>query len=198
MEDRKKDRSAHSAFELTGGGLTAAEEAAFGAVFKTYYARLCLFAFQITGDKSLAEDICQEAFIRYWDRREGIAGSEAAVRSYLYTTVRNASVSELRRGKIRKLYCEGREEDAVEEITVVQAMIRSEVTAEIHRALETLPSGCRQVVRMAYLEGMKNKEIASKLGVSLNTVKTQRQRALQLLRFRLSPRALSLLLFCLL
>jgi RNA polymerase sigma-70 factor (ECF subfamily) len=40
---------------------------------------------------------------------------------------------------------------------------------------------------MGYLEGMKNHEIAKELGISVNTVKTQKQRALQLLRLKLKP-----------
>lgn len=189
MEEKNSRKASHPPRELT-----TAEIGKFGEVFKTYYARLCYFSFQITGDKALAEDICQEAFIRYWHQRENVAGTEGAVKGYLYAAVRNASLSLLRHDKVVKRYMEEREAAQVEEITIIHSMIRSEVVAEIYHALGTLPAGCRQVVQMAYLEGMKNKEIASKLGVSVNTVKTQRQRALQLLRSRISFEAFALLL----
>lgn len=179
-------------------GLPAAETDRFARIFKMYYSRLCHFSFQITGDKALSEDICQEAFIRYWDRRGDVSHLENAVKNYLYAVVRNASVSAVRHEKVVKRYLEDTGIPDVEEITTIHALIRSEVAAEIHSALETLPRGCGEVVRMAYLEGMKNKEIAIKLGVSVNTVKTQRQRALHLLRAKVSLEALSFLLICLL
>ena len=144
---------------------------------------------------ALSEDICQEAFIRYWHNRANVSDAEEVVKSYLYTAVRNACISHLRHEKVVKRYRESRNTDETSDITIDHAMIRSEVAAEIRNALEKLPHGCRQVVQMAYLEGMKNKEIASRLGVSVNTVKTQRQRAIHLLRSSLKPGTLALLLF---
>ena len=64
-------------------------------------------------------------------------------------------------------------------------------------AIEQLPEGCKTVLKLAYFEGLKNDEIATELGVSINTVKTQRQRALNLLRLRL-PKGAYLLLLALL
>jgi RNA polymerase sigma-70 factor (family 1) len=189
MEEKYVDKESRPIRELS-----AAEAEEFGQVFKKYYPRLCHFSFRVTGCKALSEDICQEAFISYWNHRGNIADAEDAVKSYLYTAVRNASISKLRHDKVVKRYLKSQDTPGAGEITIDHAMIQSEVAAEIHSALEKLPQGCRQVVRMAYLEGMKNKEIASKLGVSVNTVKTQRQRAIHLLRSSLKPGALSLLL----
>lgn len=167
----------------------------FSHIFKKYYPRLCHFSFRVTGSMALSEDICQEAFIRYWHNRSNVSDSEDAVKSYLYTAVRNACISQLRHNKVVKRYLKSQDGADTEDITVDHAMILSEVAAEIRQALEKLPQGCRQVVQMAYLEGMKNKEIASRLGVSVNTVKTQRQRAIHLLRSSLKPGTLALLLF---
>lgn len=190
MEEKYLDNESRPFRELS-----AEEAEEFSHVFKKYYPRLCHFAFRVTGCSALSEDICQEAFIRYWNYRHNIADSEDAVRSYLYTVIRNACISKLRHDKVVKRYLKSQDAVGLDEISIDHAMIRSEVAAEIHNALEKLPQGCRQVVQMAYLEGMKNKEIASKLGVSVNTVKTQRQRAIHLLRSSLKPGTLALLLF---
>lgn len=190
MEEKYVDNESRPFRELS-----AAETEEFSHVFKKYYPRLCHFSFRVTGCRALSEDICQEAFIRYWNYRNNIADSEDAVRSYLYTVVRNACISKLRHDKVVKRYLKSQDAAGENDITIDHAMIRSEVAAEIHSALEKLPQGCRQVVQMAYLDGMKNKEIASKLGVSVNTVKTQRQRAIHLLRSSLKPGTLTLLLF---
>jgi len=190
MEEKYLDNESRPFSELS-----AEETEEFSHVFKKYYPRLCHFAFRITGCRALSEDICQEAFIRYWHYRHNIADAEDAIRSYLYTMVRNACISKLRHDKVVKRYLNSQDTAGSDEIGIDHAMIRSEVAAEIYGALEKLPQGCRQVVQMAYLEGMKNKEIASKLGVSVNTVKTQRQRAIHLLRSSLKPGTLALLLF---
>jgi len=162
-------------------------EKAFEQLFKVYYPRLCYFSFQIVKDKVNAEDLVQEAFIKYWNQREEIASHDIAVKNFLYSTVRNASLNLIRHDKVVYHYLEQQDPSPIEEFNIIHSMIRSEVLAEIHKALETLPESCKRISRMGYLEGMKNNEIARKLGISVNTVKTQKQRGLQLLRLILKP-----------
>lgn len=85
----------------------------------------------------------------------------------------------------------------VDEKNVINNIIQSEVLAEVYQALATLPESCQRISRMSYLEGLKNEEIAVKLGITVNTVKTQKQRGLQLLRLRLNPEIFNLLLLLL-
>lgn len=158
-------------------------------LFKAYYPRLCHFSFQIVRDKVKAEDLVQEAFIKYWNHREEISSYEIAVKNFLYSTVRNASLNLIRHDRVVRHYLERQDPSPVEEFTMIHSMIRSEVLAAIHEALETLPASCQRISRLGYLEGMKNNEIARKLGISINTVKTQKQRGLQLLRLILKPEA---------
>lgn len=162
---------------------------AFEQLFKAYYSRLCHFSFQIVRDKVNAEDIVQDAFIKYWNQRQELASHNIAVKNFLYSTVRNASLNLIRHDKVVCQYLEQQNPYNIEEFNIVHSIIRSEVLAEIHTALETLPESCKRISRMGYLEGMKNNEIAQKLGISVNTVKTQKQRGLQLLRLLLKPEA---------
>jgi RNA polymerase sigma-70 factor (ECF subfamily) len=60
--------------------------------------------------------------------------------------------------------------------------IEAEVLSEIFSAIERLPTECRRVFEMSYIEGMPVEQVADKLGVSVNTVKTQRSRAKKALR----------------
>jgi RNA polymerase sigma factor (sigma-70 family) len=80
------------------------------------------------------------------------------------------------------------------EEAVFHTIIRSEVLAEIHKAITLLPGSCQQIFRMSYLDDMKNNQIADVLGISVNTVKTQKQRALKVLRGHLSPELFVILL----
>ncbi len=165
----------------------------FEELFQTYYSRLCYFSFQIVKDKASAEDIAQDAFVKYWDQQELVARHEIAVKNFLYTTVRNASLNFIRHEKVEKHYLEKQDPLALDEAGILHALIRSEVIDEIYSAIESLPESCRRISRMGYLEGMKNHEIAAQLGLSINTIKTQKQRALQLLRLKLHPEAFMIL-----
>lgn len=163
-------------------------------VFHTYYARLVFFSHQIVGDKALAEDLTQEVFIKYWHHRNEIAPDQATTKHYLYHAVRNASLNALRHSKVVARFLDQAHAGEAEEATIMQALIRAEVMAELYRAIESLPESCRRISRMGYLDGMKNQEIARELGISVNTVKTQKQRGMALLRLKLNPEAFVLCL----
>lgn len=157
----------------------------FEFFFKAHYRRLCFFAQSLLSGKEAAEDIVQESFMKYMDRQADFE-TELAALSFLYTTIRNASFNYLRHMKVEERYKHlpvPLEEDPI----ALRAIITSEVMGEIFRAIETLPEGCRTVFTLGYIEGLKNQEIADHLQLSINTVKTQKARALQLLRLKLDP-----------
>jgi len=163
-------------------------------LFDRYYTRLVYFSAQIVGSQEAAEDIAQEAFIKYWNQRHDVVPHPLAIKSYLYNTVKHASLNVARHQKVKDTYAANLGDMAAVTESLDNAIIHAEVLAQLHSALSTLPEGCQQISRMSYLEGMKNQEIAQTLGISVNTVKTQKQRALQLLRLKLNPELLTLLL----
>ncbi|OKL40019.1 RNA polymerase sigma-70 factor [Pontibacter flavimaris] len=163
-------------------------------LFDRYYTRLVYFSAQIVGSKEAAEDIAQDAFIKCWNQKDDLDQHELAIKSYLYSTVKNASLNAVRHQKVKASYAMHVNHMSVTEESLDETIIFSEVLAELHAALNTLPESCQRISRMGYLEEMKNGEIAEELGISINTVKTQKQRALQLLRLRLKPGLYSFLL----
>ncbi|MCF0057242.1 RNA polymerase sigma-70 factor [Dyadobacter sp. CY356] len=157
------------------------DKIAFEMLFNRNYSNLVYFSFNIVKDKREAEDIAQDAFITYWNRKEEVAEDEDSVKSFLYTTVKNASLNLLRHQKVIEKFALQIPE-LVEDKNIVNSIIQAEVFSKIHQAVESLPKACRQIVKMSYLDDKKNNEIAEELGISVNTVKTQKQRAMQLLR----------------
>ncbi|WP_138476630.1 RNA polymerase sigma-70 factor [Dyadobacter bucti] len=155
--------------------------------FREYYDRLVYFSLQIVKDRDLARDIAQDAFIKYWQQRDSMIPNNTAVKNFLYSTVRNASFNSLRHYKVVQEYAGKLGGEEPEEASVMEAMITAEVLAEIHSAIESLPEHYRVISVMGYMEGKKNQEIADCLGMSVNTVKKQKQRALELLRLKLTP-----------
>ncbi|MEH6304008.1 RNA polymerase sigma-70 factor [Olivibacter sp. CPCC 100613] len=163
--------------------------------FDLYYARLCTFAFRLVNCRETARDLAQDAFVVLMENGLRIAGGNDVIKSYLYSTVKHAALNRVRHQQIVTRVHEQYPLDEMEEAKVLQAMVRAEVVGELLAALNTLPEGCATICKMGYLEGMKNFEIAEALNISINTVKTQKQRALMLLRDKLSPQALSVILY---
>ncbi|SEI52412.1 RNA polymerase sigma-70 factor, ECF subfamily [Dyadobacter sp. SG02] len=163
-------------------------------LFRRYFDRLVYFSMQIVRDKDIARDLVQDAFIRYWQNQETIISSEVAAKNFLYVSVRNASFNHVRHNKVVEDYAGRFNSEEMEEASVMESIITAEVLAEIHLAIESLPESYRLVSVMGYMEGKKNQEIADILGMSVNTVKKQKQRALELLRIKLTPELFSLLL----
>jgi len=160
------------------------------SLFDLLYLRLCRFADQIITDSAAAEDIVQEAFIKYWQRHADITDLPA-IKTLLYVMVRNACLNHLKHQKVVEKFAQTQTEVAEE-----AAVLKAEVWGELYRAIASLPEGCRNVFKLSYLEGLKNQEIADELKISINTVKTQKARALELLKLRLKPEAF--LVLCLL
>lgn len=169
-------------------------KAAFEDIFNGNYANMVYFSFNIIKDKREAEDIVQEAFLNYWNRKHEVSQDLTAIKSFLYTAVKNASLNVLRHQKVIKKFQDQLPQILVDDKSIVNAIIQAEVISKIHNALESLPPGCRQISRMSYLDDKNNHEIALELGISVNTVKTQKQRAMQLLRQKLTPEILSIFL----
>ena len=163
-------------------------------LFNTYYARLCYFAYKLVKNQAAAKDLAQDVFLKYWHKRNEYS-SELAIKNFLYLSLRNACLNHIRHDSIEKKYAETLSDNILEEEKGFSNLIKAEALAAIHTAIESLPVGCKTVLQLAYFEGLKNEQIANEMGVSINTVKTQKQRALKLLRLKLPNSAYLLIAF---
>lgn len=170
---------------------------ALQSLLKLFYSPLCLFAERLLADSAAAEDIVGESFIKLWNKRTDFESLQN-IKAFMYITVRNACLNYLKRakrdslGKKQLAYLTGEKEEFV-----LNEMIRAEVLKEIMHAINNLPEQCGKVLKMGYLEGLKNQEIADLLNISVHTVKNQKARAIQLLKIRLRDRDLmAFLLLC--
>lgn len=154
--------------------------------FLNYYKSLCFFAHSFVKDKDTAEEITQDAFIRLWQAGD-MERSEAALKNFLYTIVRNASIDYLRKQK--NLVKKSREYEFLSQQEtgeyMMQQMVAAETMQEIRQAVAALPEGCRQVLVHLFEKGEKLQKTAEVLNISINTVKSQRARGLQLIRKKL-------------
>lgn len=155
--------------------------------FKNNYSRFYYFAYKILGNKEAAEDVVHDVFVKLLSQNN-IRTEDALFKSYVYKAIRNASFNLNRHSKVERQFAASVPNDyAFEEEKGLDFIIRAEVVGQIHQAIEALPKGCKEVLKLAFVESLKNEEIATQLGISINTVKSQKARALQLLRIRLDP-----------
>jgi len=172
----------------------------FELVFKTYYKRLCTFAFDYTRQLETAEDIVKDFFVIFWNDREKLE-IKTSLSGYLFRSVRNASINYLLRNKERNRTI------SIEEVNWIQIKINEplsrdyafgnllakELETQIFNAIEKLPEGCREVFKLSRFDDLSHKKIAERLNISENTVKVQIYRALKCLKEAIS--IVSIILF---
>ncbi|ARS40236.1 hypothetical protein CA265_11465 [Sphingobacteriaceae bacterium GW460-11-11-14-LB5] len=161
-------------------------------LFKKLYPRLCDFACYLLKDKELAEDMVQDAFMVYLEQRENVSTNFNAVKSFLYTAIKNACLNKIRHNNVVDLYNKKNPLNIYTDPEILEGIIHAEVIAEIYDKINALPPGCAMVIRYGYLEGLSNSEIADRMNISINTVKSQKKRALVLLKMHLGKAAMAL------
>lgn len=156
---------------------------AFKIFFDDYYANLCTFATRYIKDDEQCKDVVQEAFIDYWEKRDNF-DALYKIKSYLYTSVRNSCLNILRHEKVNNHYTEQFLLFNEEEENFEDAVIEQETYLLIQKAIKELPPQMRRVIILS-MEGLKNGQIAEKIGIKEGTVKALKQTAYQKLRFLL-------------
>ena len=161
--------------------------------YRRVYPGLILYAKRYLGEESdfLAEDCVQDAVLEAWGRREHF-GDVYMFKSFLYTTIKNRITSIHRKNVAKGNYMSQQELDSGENFR--NSVIDQEAQTLLYQAIEELPEKQRLVFEMSFIEGLKNVEIAEKLGLSDSSVKKYKASALFLLRERLGETLLLLLL----
>ncbi len=171
----------HDAVDVSLTGqtrLTVDEE--FTCFVRSHSARLSSIALLICGDRTLAEDLVQEALTRTY-----FAWSRGAVDNpfgYARRTIANLRVDTWRRRR-REVLMEARDINSPSVAGHEQAVAEA---LDLLRALAALSLKQRRVVVLRYAVGLTEAEVADELGIPVGTVKSSARRALALLEQRLS------------
>lgn len=155
------------------------------------YAGVCYgLALRILGDRQDAEEVVQDTFVSLWRRAGTYDRRQGRPYSWLLKITRNRAIDELRRkGSARKprQVAQVQPEMTRGPDSVEAAAGASELQAVVGDALEGLPPDQREVLEMAYMEGLSQREISEHTGIPLGTVKTRTRLALKKLRESLHP-----------
>ena len=177
--------------------MKAGNKDSFNYFFDYYYSGLCVYAKNFTGDLNISEEVVQDVFVRFWEKRENIE-IESSVRFYLFRTVYNQCMNLLKHKKVELNYIQSqknREDNLYEEQWSLYN--ETELRQALDNAISKLPERCREVFVLSRFENMKNKEIAEILNISIKTVEVHIYKALKYLRKRLDYLILLLFTFIL-
>ena len=146
-------------------------------------------AYRMVGDRTVAEDITQEAFLSIWRSRSRYQRDRGSVRSWVLGIVHHRTIDALRRNLVhdrRRASAEGIEErHEARELTDVEAARRDEART-VRAALEELPDEQCRVIELAYFGGFTHTEIADMLAMPVGTVKGRMRLGLEKMRRRLT------------
>lgn len=170
--------------------LQSGEIKAFERLFVSLYPGLCHIAEHYLQDRALSKDMAQEAFIKWWNKREDFT-CLAAMKSFLYLTVKNLCLNYLRDHQHEVEWSDSLSEESDEDFELF--VIEEEAVRALYDAVNRLPRQSANIMRLV-LQGAKNQEISEKLGISVNSVKTLKYNAIDTLRNELRNTAFSLLL----
>ena len=169
---------------FTGMGKSAdwIKEEKFKSFFTQYYKELYYFACGYVKDTCIVEDIVSESFVKLWANMENI--QELAIRIYLLQTVKNACIDYLR---VQKDFFPVEECHTLADLdeNPLEYLISQEDESRITAAISELPQRYQETLKLRSFEKLKYSEIAQKMDISVNTVKSNLREAILILRKKL-------------
>ena len=154
---------------------------AFEELFHECYRPMVAYAFRFLGEMEPSESVVQDVFLKFWQKRRELMIT-SSLRSYLFRAVRNLSLNYLEHRKIMTGYSQMVLERESDRYDYSDFYVEVGLKEKIDAAVAALPEKRQEIFRLAREEGMKYREIADQLGISVKTVETQMTLALKQLR----------------
>lgn len=165
------------------------QDKGFKSVFDSFYPGLLRFVKEYVKDNQDAEDIMQNVFLILWEKRDSLK-PDTNLNAYLFTLAKSQCLNYLKHLKVVDKYANVRQSEyqenylnyyAIDKFEPEQIDIES-LELMVEKAINDLPEQCRKVFELSRYEGLKYKEIAQRMGISVKTVESHMSNALKTLR----------------
>ena len=152
----------------------------FDQCFEQMFPGMCIYAEKYLEQSYIVKDIVQDIFIKLWEVFSDF-DSEIAIKAYLYRSIRNAIINYVEHLRVGDKYNKRKLAEINSEQNFLSQIIEQETHRIIYQAIEELPEKRKQIILLS-INGFSNSEIAKKLDISINTIKTQKSEAYKRLR----------------
>jgi RNA polymerase sigma-70 factor (ECF subfamily) len=165
-------------------------EAALSTLYDRYSRTVYAVGLKILGERSLAEELVQDVYLKVWRSSHTFDPSRASFSTWLYRVTRSAAI-DLHRKRAHKVHPIPDGESHVlaardSSATPQEVVDESWLSWRVSRALEALDGPHREVIELAYFGGLSQREISERTGVPLGTVKSRTASAFKSLRGELA------------
>ncbi|MEM9834276.1 MAG: RNA polymerase sigma-70 factor [Bacteroidota bacterium] len=158
----------------------------FEEIYNRYVVKLCRIIYRHTRDYSTAESIIHDVFISLWEKRTTVK-IEGSIENYLVGAVKLAAMNHGRMKAVRSDRLEEHLADYSGSTHCTEHELNyQELSAKVGQLTDQLPPQCRRVYELSRVRGLNNKEIASALLISENTVENHLTKALKFLQANLT------------
>jgi RNA polymerase sigma-70 factor, ECF subfamily len=155
-----------------GGG----DERALSELYDRYSRPVYATGVRLLGDASLAEELVQDAFTNVWRKAKSFESERASFSTWLYRIARNRAVDLDRKRRVRPVSVG---EDPLRAVAGGPEPEAGVDGWDVARALSRIPDEHREVLTLAYFEGLTQREISRRTGVPLGTIKSRTTAALK-------------------
>lgn len=150
------------------------DEQSYSSLYTYCYPSLSRFAFSFLKSRELAEEIASDVLLKIWKNRHKM-GDVKDFRLYLYVSTRNASLNELK--KQQRIHTFSLDDTTIwmktDDATPEQLLITAEFFKKIQTAIHQLPPQCRLIYKLVKEDGLKYREAAELLHLSVKTIEKQ-------------------------
>lgn len=159
------------------------DQIAFHQLYENYYRRIYALCWRLLADKDSAEDVCQEVFVKLWQKIQSFRG-ESKFSTWLHSVATNIVLGHVRKQKnwLQRIF--SIEDHSINEVKVELTDERE--TSDLDAKIQQLPERARLVFVLFAVEGYRHEEIAKMLNMAVGSSKSQYHRARTLLRESLS------------
>ena len=155
---------------------------AFRELYRVYGPRVKSYMMRKGVDPQAAEDLAQETLLTVWRKAGLYSGDKGSATTWIFTIARNLRIDRLRRDVAFQALPDDHDEEASTDPTPEAHASTSEIEVRVRGALSQLPADQRQIIVLAYIEGLSQSEIAERLQLPLGTVKSRMRLGYQKVR----------------
>ncbi|MDD3787377.1 MAG: RNA polymerase sigma-70 factor [Petrimonas sp.] len=158
------------------------DKQAFTVVYQKYHTYLYALALRYLKNTDMAEDAVQHVFVKLWENTVKM-DVQINLKNYLYTMTKNYILNQIRNHKETiSIYYANAQQEIADDGEFLKLLEEIQLSEELQRGIENLPAQKKEICKLKMDEDVSNQEIADRMGISINTVKSHYQESVKMLR----------------